>query len=105
MHRACKASHASQQPSLDGSCASGARGVVTGEHAQDATQKTLEGLTELSSKYVREAAEEASLDPEARIVAKVGKLDAKKNVDSVVHALMSANILQCMGTMLDTVVF
>ena len=45
------------------------------------------------------------LDPEERIVAKVGKLDAKKNVDSQVHSLMSSNILQCMGTMLDTVVF
>lgn len=59
----------------------------------------------MSEKYSKEAAEEADMDPEERIVAKVGKLDAKKNVDSQVHSLMSSNILQCMGTMLDTVVF
>lgn len=65
----------------------------------------LDTLKELTEKYAREAADEAGMDPEERVVAKVGKLDAKKNVDSTVHSLMSSNILQCMGTMLDTVVF
>ena len=44
-------------------------------------------------------------DPEERLVAKVGKLDAKKNIDKTVQSLISKNILQCMGTMLDSVVF
>jgi 26S proteasome regulatory subunit N11 len=44
-------------------------------------------------------------DPEERFVSKVGKLDAKKNIDKTVQNLMAKNILQCMGTMLDTVVF
>jgi 26S proteasome regulatory subunit N11 len=52
-----------------------------------------------------QVAEEGELDPEARIVAKVGKLDAKKNIEKTVQNVMSKSILQCMGTMLDSVVF
>ena len=35
----------------------------------------------------------------------VGKMDAKKHLASNVTQLMSSNIIQAMGTMLDTVVF
>lgn len=62
-------------------------------------------LQEYSKKYADEVKEEGELDPKARVVAKVGKLDAKKNIDRTVQSLMSKNILQCMGTMLDSVVF
>lgn len=62
-------------------------------------------VQEYSKKYADEVKEEGELDPKARIVAKVGKLDAKKNIDRTVQSLMSKNILQCMGTMLDSVVF
>lgn len=34
-----------------------------------------------------------------------GKMDAKKRLEGDVQALMSANIVQCMGSMLDTIVF
>lgn len=34
-----------------------------------------------------------------------GKMDAKKRLEGGVSQLMSANIVQCMGAMLDTVVF
>ena len=34
-----------------------------------------------------------------------GKMDAKKRLEGGVAQLMSANIVQCMGAMLDTVVF
>jgi 26S proteasome regulatory subunit N11 len=38
-------------------------------------------------------------------VANVGKMDAKKHLEAEVQKMMSGNIVQCMGTMLDTIVF
>ena len=52
-----------------------------------------------------QVAEEGEMSAEERVVAKVGKLDAKKNIDTTVHQLMAKSIVQCMGTMLDSVVF
>ena len=75
------------------------------EAHKKSTAETLSDLKSFSEKYAKEVVEEAELTPEKRIVAKVGKLDAKKNIDRTVHQLMAKNILQCMGTMLDSVVF
>lgn len=49
--------------------------------------------------------QEQELSPEKRIVANVGKMDAKKHLEAEVQKMMSGNIVQCMGTMLDTIVF
>ena len=49
--------------------------------------------------------QEQELTPEKRIVANVGKMDAKKHLEAEVQKMMSGNIVQCMGTMLDTIVF
>ena len=49
--------------------------------------------------------EEQELPPEKRIVANVGKMDAKKHLSSNVGSLMATNINQALGTMLDTIVF
>jgi 26S proteasome regulatory subunit N11 len=38
-------------------------------------------------------------------VLNVGKVDPKKHLENDVTDLMAANIVQCLGTMLDTVVF
>lgn len=45
------------------------------------------------------------MEPGKRNVARVGKMDAKKQLDSQVQQLMSSNILQTCATMLDTLVF
>ena len=42
---------------------------------------------------------------EELVVATVGKVDAKKRIEDAMMRLMSANIVQVLGTMLDTVVF
>lgn len=39
------------------------------------------------------------------MVENVGKVDPKKHLEGCVADLMSANIIQCLGTMLDTVIF
>ena len=38
-------------------------------------------------------------------VQNVGKIDPKKHLESDIQAVMGANIVQALGTMLDTVVF
>lgn len=45
------------------------------------------------------------MTPEQLVVATVGKVDAKRRIEESVTRLMSANIVHCLGTMLDTVVF
>lgn len=62
-------------------------------------------LKDLSEKYIKAVGDEQDMPHEKRAVANVGKMDAKKHMQSSVQSLMSSNILQCMGTMLDTVVF
>jgi 26S proteasome regulatory subunit N11 len=62
-------------------------------------------LKDLAERYDKAVVEEQELPPEKRIVANVGKMDAKKHLQNNVLGLMSSNIIQCMGTMLDTVVF
>ncbi len=49
--------------------------------------------------------EEQELSPEKRVVANVGKTDARKHLASNVNSVMASNINQALGTMLDTVVF
>ena len=62
-------------------------------------------LKELSERYDKAAIEEKELPPSKRVVANVGKLDAKKHLASNVQSLMSSNIIQTMGAMLDVIVF
>ena len=38
-------------------------------------------------------------------VKNVGKLDPKRHLEEHVEVLMTSNIVQCLGAMLDTVVF
>jgi len=70
-----------------------------------ANEKLVQNLKGLSEKYIKAVKEEEELPHEKRVVANVGKMDAKKHMQQSVQTLMSSNILQCMGTMLDTVVF
>ncbi len=55
---------------------------------------------------VREGGEvrRSSYTAEQLVVATVGKVDAKKRIEDSVMQLMSTNIVQLLGTMLDTVV-
>lgn len=62
-------------------------------------------MKDLVKRYDAAVEEERELSPEKRIVANVGKMDAKKHLASNVTALMGTNINQAMGMMMDTVVF
>merc|ERR1712196_390800 len=67
--------------------------------------KIVEEMKDLSKEYEKAVKQEINLSAEELVVATVGKVDAKKRIEDSVVKLMSANIVQLLGTMLDTVVF
>ena len=62
-------------------------------------------MLNLAIKYNKAVQEEDELPPEKLAIANVGRQDAKKYLEEHVSNLMSSNIIQTLGTMLDTVVF
>lgn len=74
------------------------------EHAHT-NEKTVTEMLELSKNYNKAVKEEGELPPEKLVIANVGKLDAKKHLENDVQKMMSNNIVQTLGTMLDTIVF
>ena len=62
-------------------------------------------MLELAKNYNKVVQDEAKLTPEKLAIANVGKLDAKKHLEQDVEKLMSSNIIQTLGSMIDTVIF
>mmetsp|Transcript_2026 Transcript_2026/g.3151 ORF Transcript_2026/g.3151 Transcript_2026/m.3151 type:complete len:311 (+) Transcript_2026:258-1190(+) len=71
----------------------------------ETNEKVVKELKALTERYDKAVVEEQELSAEKRVVANVGKQDAKKHLANNANQLMSSNIVQSMGTMLDTVVF
>ena len=65
----------------------------------------LDTMTRLSKDYCKRVKEEEGKTMEEVEIMNVGKLDPKKHLENDVHELMASTILQCLGTMIDTVVF
>ncbi|CAI0378343.1 unnamed protein product [Linum tenue] len=68
-------------------------------------EQTVQEMLNLAVKYNKAVQEEDELPPEKLAIANVGRQDAKKHLEEHVSNLMSSNIIQTLGTMLDTVVF
>eukprot|EP00736_Rhodelphis_marinus_P011871 Rmarinus@m.10508 len=68
-------------------------------------EKTHKNLLELSKSYVEMLKKELDTSPEKLAIENVGKLNAKKHLASSADELMTRNISQTLGMMLDTVVF
>jgi len=62
-------------------------------------------MLELAKAYNNAVKEEDEKTAERFHIDQVGKLDAKKHLQQDIETVMSDNIIQCLGTMLDTVVF
>ena len=77
---------------------------LTDKHASQIFLNVQEMLS-LAIKYNKAVQEEDELPPEKLAIANVGRQDAKKHLEEHVSNLMSSNIVQTLGTMLDTVVF
>merc|ERR1719222_465538 len=75
------------------------------EDNQAKNEGVVERMLKLTSDYNERIVAEEGKTSEEILVENVGKIDPKKHLESCVSDLMSANIIQCLGTMLDTVVF
>jgi len=75
------------------------------EDVQDENEKTVAKMLKLSKDYNERVIAEEGKTQEELIVESAGKVDPKKHLGEKVEELMSGNILQCLGTMLDTIVF
>lgn len=75
------------------------------ESHQKTNEEMVEKMLKLSQQYNERVIAEEGKTAEEILVENVGKIDPKKHLESGVNELMSSNIIQCLGTMLDTVVF
>jgi len=66
---------------------------------------TMKSIVDFTAKY-RDMIEDELVHTEEELVVKnVGKTDPKKGLEQNVETLLNHNILQCLGSMLDTIVF
>ena len=74
------------------------------DHAK-ANDKVVKNMLQLTKDYNERVKEEEGKTPEEVLVANVGKIDPKRHLENDLNDLMASNIVQCLGTMLATVVF
>jgi len=79
--------------------------ITNPEQHSKQNEKTMETLLDFAKQYNNRLEEEDTKTPEEVALLNVGKLDPKKHLESEVEDMMAANINQCLGTMLDTVIF
>lgn len=75
------------------------------EDHQTSNEKTIEDMLRLSKEYHDRVEEEEGKTAEELAILHVGKVDPKRHLEQHVMDLMASNIVQSLGTMLDTVVF
>jgi len=68
-------------------------------------EKLVGELLELAKNYNKNIIEEEKLTKEKLAIQNVGKLDPKRHLQQNVEELMTANIVQTLGAMVDTVIF
>eukprot|EP00163_Fabomonas_tropica_P013049 TRINITY_DN2448_c0_g1_i1.p1 TRINITY_DN2448_c0_g1~~TRINITY_DN2448_c0_g1_i1.p1 ORF type:complete len:312 (+),score=96.93 TRINITY_DN2448_c0_g1_i1:273-1208(+) len=74
------------------------------EHAQD-NEETVKDMEKLAESYATLVTDETKMSAEKLLVQNVGKIDAKKRLQANVDRMMASNIAQCLGIMVDAVVF
>ena len=75
------------------------------EDHQKSAEALLEGMAKLSKDYCERVREEEGKTQDEVEVMNVGKVDPRRHLESSVNELMSNSIIQCLGTMIATVVF
>mmetsp|Transcript_4044 Transcript_4044/g.8119 ORF Transcript_4044/g.8119 Transcript_4044/m.8119 type:complete len:311 (+) Transcript_4044:45-977(+) len=75
------------------------------EDHKASNEEILDKMVKLTAAYNERIQQEEGKTVEQILVDNVGKVDPKRHLEANVADLMSANIIQCLGTMLDTVVF
>jgi len=72
---------------------------------QKTNEKLVQEMLELAKNYNKLIQDEQKLTKEKLAIHNVGKLDPKRHLEQDVEKLMTANIVQTLGSALDTVVF
>ena len=82
-------------------------GMQLADHSEHCKQneKTVQQMLDLAKAYVKSVEEEDKMTPEQLAIKNVGKQDPKRHIEEQVDVLMTSNISQCLGAMIDTVVF
>ena len=62
-------------------------------------------LLKLAKDYDKSLEEEEKMTAEQLEIKNVGKVDPKRHLEEKVDVLMTNNVVQCIGAMLDTIVF
>jgi 26S proteasome regulatory subunit N11 len=75
------------------------------EEHRTRTEGVLSDMASLSKMYVDRVKMEDGKTVEEVEVSMVGKVDPRKGLEASVEELMNSNIVQCLGTMLSTVIF
>ncbi|KAI2796086.1 hypothetical protein RDWZM_000274 [Blomia tropicalis] len=68
-------------------------------------EQTVMHMLDLAKAYNKSVEEEDKLTPQQLAIKNVGKQDPKRHLEENVDVLMTNNIVQCLGSMLSTVVF
>lgn len=68
-------------------------------------ETTVAEMLDLAKNYNKALEDEEKMTPEQLAIKNVGKQDPKRHLEEKVDKLMQNNIVQCLGAMLDTVVF
>ncbi len=74
------------------------------DHAKENTEH-LETMLDLSKRLNERLEDEKKLDEEDKKVAHVGKVDPRKRLARQVDESLKSNIVQMLGSMVDTMVF
>merc|ERR1712127_312241 len=74
------------------------------EHSK-ANEETLKKMNTLATKYEKLVKDEIETDAETLAIDNVGKQDPKKHLQDSVDQMMASNIGQCLGAMIDTIIF
>ncbi|XP_018008585.1 26S proteasome non-ATPase regulatory subunit 14 isoform X2 [Hyalella azteca] len=68
-------------------------------------ETTVKDILGLAQHYHKSLEEEENMTPEQLAIKNVGKVDPKRHLEDKVDLLMTENVVQCLGAMLDTVIF
>ncbi len=74
------------------------------EHKKNA-EEILTDMAKLSKDYCDRIKQEEGRTPAEIEILNVGKVDPKKHLENEINELLASTIVQCLGTMIDTVVF
>lgn len=74
------------------------------EHAKE-NETAAADMLDLTAKYEKLVKDEIETDAEELMIKNVGKQDPKKRLTDEVDRMMASNIGQCLGAMIDTIVF